>query len=311
MRKSILRCFLLSLCLVLFPVHNSIPAKTLLPKNFDKSRYQRIAIIVCRMNSTELDLPSPITLEFDYANRNPKFQLKSNTKLTETDIYIDDERRLKEVIPGYPLIAKSEKSPKFEYRYYKNVSPQIYQAISAFLNDKGYQANDLKKLGADWEKPFSEMTVAGICNALKGTTDALLVFHYTDCGFSYVSEVSWERIDQGFSKFAHKIAMFDIQTEAQLLEYDAPMINLNSALHREYNRKNPDLKGRLEILPNPQNEIQYDQGYWLKEKKGLFFSLSHIYVHRYSEEEMIDILTRYIIKGNSTFNVIGLEKLIP
>jgi len=262
------------------------------------------------MNSTELGLPGPITQEFDYANRNPKLQSKSDSKLKGTDIYIDDEKRLKEVIPEYPLIAKSEQSPKFEYRYYKNISPQIYQAISALLSNKGYQANDLKKIGADWEKPYSEMTVAGICIALKGTVDALLVFHYTDCGYSYVAEAGWERIDQGFSKFAHKIAMFDIQTGAQLLEYGAPLINLNSALYREYDRKNPALKGRLEIFSNPQNEIQYDQGYWLKEKKG-FFSVSHIYMHRYSEEEMIDILTRYISKGNSTFNVIGLERLIP
>jgi hypothetical protein len=295
---------------ITFGSDNLIFAKKTLSKNFEKSKYQRVAILVCRMGGAGYDLPVPITLGTNYANRTPKPQSPASFKRNKVDVFIDDEQRLHESVPGYPLLATT-KIPKYEAQYYANITPSIYQMVDSVLTSKGYQSSELRKISAGWEQSFSEMTVKDICGRLKGMVDALLILHYTDCGDVSLDTVKMVRIEKGFSSLSYSIAMFDIQTGERLLNYETTFgLNVHTLMTKDPQMKERD---RIEIIPDAKPEVTFERGFSIKERGILLIPETTVYIFHFSDDEVVEYAMNYLQNGykDDIWDITGLEKLIP
>ncbi len=242
------------------------------PNHIQKTR---AAILVSRMHSAGIVLEN-ISLETDYSLRYPSASGTGNK-----DIYVGDEDRMKASLAEYPYhYYHSER--RFQ-RYYKNITPEITDAIKQLMSDKGYQPMDLRILSRDWPQPVSEMTVGNILQRIGGQAEVLLVVHYEDFG-----DMRWKNPfgmseSKGFNELHYVAAFYDTSTRERLFLHSPARYSLHTLLLHD-----PDIKSD----PALQNRIQYfsNEGH-----RGSSTRMSH----NFSDGELIAFALKYARKGFS------------
>lgn len=314
-RKAILLgvifAFLLpAVCLAAAPAQKS-------PAKFDKAKYLRVGLLVTRMGGAGWGVPADITLKTDYGNRTAVKNLDNSKKV---DIYIEDEARLKQAVPDYPLLYLDKRGGLFRFhseaKYYNNVTPQIWQSVSAMLTEKGYQVIDVRQASQGWTQPLAATTLAEAAAALKGTADALLVIHYTDYGDTYFDDQHIKRIEKGFSALYCKAAMFDITTGEKLIPFRSSYNILIRVVLPNDRRitADPELKKKIRTIDNPPAGFVYERGFSEREWKGVLFTGTRLTVYDFSAEEILQQALKCLRKGfagGPENSWEGLESAIP
>lgn len=286
--------------------------------NYNKQKYKRVALLVVRVgNYAHLGCPVPITLDTDYSVREPRsndgFNLTYPGQYTaKVDVSIEDEDRLRQSLPTYPDYPLHGVTVKV--KYYKNISPHIYKALSGLLTEKGYQVVNAKEIATSWPKKISEMKVSEIVNELKKNADAVLVMHYADVGYysvfaggntsvgSYKKFETYTRLFEGFVQLNYTVAMFDVNTKERLMHFrsDNPFLD---AIPRVI-MQDPGLKGS-ELMKKIKTEGSLDLGYYSVDLSA-------------AEDEVIALVMRYLCKGNNVqkgdsewWRWAGLDEMIP
>lgn len=281
-----------------------------LPKDFDKAKYPRIGYLVCRMGVTKLGLIDPITPDLDFAYRPASGKSRSGQK----NFLIDDEQRLREAVPEYPLSGTSS-TPKARRNYYRNLTVPIIGELQTMLTRKGYQAIDVRQAAAGWDTPWSEMTVRAIGERLRGTVDALLVLNYIDAGEYRYETPMIDRIEQGFSHLYFASLLLDIQTGRVLLANAQTMgIAVTDAIASDPEvQADPEKRKRVEELKDVSRDFPITQGYYAKERKNLLIKCESAVIIRLPEEEVLQLVLKYLLRGSKQKygDVPGLETLIP
>lgn len=274
--------------------------------NFDKDRYRRVGVLVNRMGNVESWTEStPITLQTDYSNRISKPWHSS--KEPNQDVLIETDVRLREVIPNYP---DYKPLARFVYqRYYGNITTYIMKNVSEILEEKGYQAIDVRKIASTW----SEMSVAGIINGLANTCDALFILHYKDFGPNKYNDIRLQSSWTGFTGLSYTVSMFDIKTRERIIFFDNFRISPYHAILSDPEIiTNPDLSKKVKRNSNP--------GHFTG---GLTRSNWSIDLD-FSEKEIIRFVMKYMRRGIVyhhyygpgasdywTITIDGLEQIIP
>ena len=296
LHRSVIVCILI-LCISGCALEVYEPHVYLVSPAYDKTKYQRIGVIVNRMGNIQDDFGyiMPADLDTDYSVRTPiPYEYGSEAK--PRDVYIGDIRRIRESLPNYP---EYEAESRFEYiKYYKDITPQIYENVRQTLIQKGYSVIDIKKAEKEWAKPISEIKIRQIVEQLKGVVDVLFVMHYMDRG-PYVWDNVARRSDfTGFTQLKYTISMFDI-------------VNKERVLFLEYEEISPIQA----ITGDP--EIQRDQK--LKTKAVRSGTSYHL---KFREDEIINLVMKYMRQGlvynhyselrnYETVRIKGLNELIP
>lgn len=284
---------------------------------FDKGKYPRIGLLVTRMGGAGWGSPTDITLRTDYANRTAVKNLDNSKKV---DVYIEDEARLKQAVSDYPLLYLDKRGGLFKFhseaKYYQNITPQISQAVSGMLANKGYQVVDVRQAGQEWAKPIAEMTLAEIATALRGTADALLVIHYTDYGDTYFDDQHVKRIEKGLSALHIKVALFDVTSGEKLIPFRSPYnILVRVVLPNDRDiLADPELKKKLRVIDNPPADFVYERGFSEREFKGVLFTGTRLTVYDFSAEEILRYALKCLRKGfvgGRENSWEGLESAIP
>lgn len=273
------------------------PPANFISQSYDKTRYQRIGIIVNRMGNVQDDYGSimPADLDTDYSVRVPiPYKYGSETK--SRDVYIGNMKRIKESLPNYP---EYEAVSRFEYiKYYRDITPQIHENVRQTLIKKGYSVIDIKKAQKEWEKPISEMKIKNILEQLKSVVDILFVIHYMDRGPLKWDSVARRSNSTGFTQLKYTISMFDV-------------VNKERVVFLEYEEISP-----IQAISGDP-EIQNDQ---VLKKKAIRHGAS--YSLNFSEEEIINFVMKYMRQGlvykhytdsidYTTVRIKGLNELIP
>lgn len=296
-----------TICLAMSP-------NTLAPQEFDKSKYGRVGILITRTGGAGLGAPNEITLNTNYANRIPSKETNQ-----PRDVYIETDSRLKEVIPEYPIAYSLKRGGLFKFtsevNYYRNLSPIIQQTVSNTFREKGYQVIDVAGVSQAFNKPLSEMSIAEILTALKGSADALLVLHYTDFGNSYYDDQHVRRTDKGFSSLAYTLALFDVTTGEKLLKFEPfYTISIKNVLQNDQEIKaNPELSKKLRYIDSPKED--FERGFFTRTRLGVWDATTTGMVFDVSEDDIIQCVMKYIRKGFKLENynkwMGGLEQKIP
>ncbi len=191
-------------------------------ETYNASDVKSVGILVVRMGNYFPSSTIPLTPETDFSIRVPKHGWHGAITEESRDVYIEDEKRLKESFPFYP--ATTEKpirylTDHYTFEFYKNFSPDIYQMLQETFTAKGYEVVDMAALSESWEKPVSESTIAEIVENSKGVVDSLAVFQYLDIGSSTsrVGAISGDR--KGFVNLDYSLYMFDTETGGEILYY--------------------------------------------------------------------------------------------
>lgn len=288
-------------------------------KNYQKQKYQRIALLVVRVgNDSHLGCPVPITVNTDYSTRKPKLDSEFNSispgqYVAKTDVYIEDEDRLRESLPAYPDYAGLRPAIRGSWvaKYYKNITPQIYKAVSDLLVQKGYHVVNVKEAAASFPKKASEMKIGEIVDALKKDVDAVLIIHYADIGYYYYragrkitggSEIEMN----GFVGLNYVVAMYDAGTKEQLLSFAKIMSGYGPPMNLETIAWDPDIRNDPERAKKITVEGHSDS-----------LARHSKISHSFSEDEVIGFVMRYLCKGvdiktgESSWKWIGLAEIIP
>lgn len=241
-------------------------------KKIDSNLYRKVGILVNRMSNKQVYSPMPrITLKTDYSTREPT---------RGTNVYIDDQKRLSESVPNYPLYTGS--TTDHILMYYKNFSPHITKGMAAFFNQKGFEAIDFHTLAKDMNIPFSEMSIASILKACSAKIDALFILHYMDIGNFLVQKKGVQSKNRGFGSILYSIAVFDANKQKRLFYYSPifPLTIENSLAHD------------ADIVNNPEsgNKIKID----CREKGRI--TETHV-THTFTDDELINHMIRIIING--------------
>jgi hypothetical protein len=190
--------------------------------NFDKNRLKRIGLLVCRVGSFHSGVIAPIVPETDYSNRIPKRELSAGMLYLKEhkDVYIETDSRIKESFPDYPKIRNAYLRETF----FKNITPDVYRVVEACLSSKGYLVTDVMGASSAWDKPLSEMTVAEILSRLKGSVDALFVFHYMDMAVAGM-----------FAEIMYNFSIFDLSNNERVLYFNSrwPYPFIIEAIHKD------------------------------------------------------------------------------
>jgi len=210
----ILNLFLFSGCAVL--------QSSQVSPNFDKNKLKKVGLLVCRVGSFHSGVIAPIVLEADYSNRIPKRELSAGMLYLKEhkDVYIETDSRIKESFPDYPKIRNAYMGETF----FKNITPDIYRVVESCLSTKGYLVTDVAGASRAWNQPLSEMTVSEILSRLKGSVDALLVFHYMDMA-----------VDRMFAEIMYNFSVFDLSTNERVLYFNSrwPYPSIIEAIHKD------------------------------------------------------------------------------
>jgi len=265
-------------------------------QDFEKSKYKRIGLLVCRMGNKHEGVLAPITLKTDYSNRIYKRELSAGMLYMKDhkDIYIDDNERLLEGFPDYPVFRcnVTSDSSKQCKKFYNNITPYIYKNLEEVLNDKGYEVIDIKKITKTWNPPFSEMNIQNIINNIGSNIDALLVFHYFDVENNGMISDLW-----------YKLSMFDVLSKESVIDFQSFYFDgIVSALY--YDKEMPH--GKIEVIAKERYQFASGGG-WVTTATDIKL-LIHL-----SEEELIEYVMKYLrygFKSHSSSDK-GLEEIIP
>lgn len=334
--------------------------------NFDKLKYKKVGLLVNRMANKMPCPPAQITLETDYSICIPKvistptyYGLKYSEII---DVFIEDQNRLTSSCQFYPyygdsrfikLLMKEETNrkemgfsvktkdlidelrKKFKkdlrdcqcYKFYGNISKQIYDSIEQLLTDKGYSVVDVRKLSTHWNKPISELTVNKIISYLSDSVDALVIFHYKDIGYQYEADYDkksivspdWESTKEitGFSDLPYTLSLFDVSSNKRILWYELPSLKFYDIIEQSG-----------EIVKTMGD---YTENYYKYNFTSFYIgSLLQRYEekrereirHKLSNDELIQYALKimrygyvghgiYDFNKNNTYKWIGLEEVIP
>ncbi|HWR72073.1 MAG TPA: hypothetical protein VN604_02780 [Nitrospirota bacterium] len=296
---------LVTLGLLVFILLSCAPKKPPyeISNNYSKQNYKRVALLVVRVgNLSRVGCPVPVTLDTDYSVRTPQVGSTFLQYPAKVDVYIEDEDRLRQSLPAYPDYPMHGFTEKV--KYYKNITPQIYKAVSGLLTRKGYQVVNVQEAAASWPKKVSEMKVVEIVDALKKDADAVLVLHYADLGYYYGSAGGVSNEIKGFVELNYVAAMFDANTKERLVYYkfDGPYLDTIPRVVSQ----DPFIKGDPELAKKVK--IEGKRGYSYRYAASLSFT----------EDEIIDFVMRYLCKGvaigeteESSWKWVGLDEIIP
>lgn len=260
--------------------------------NYDKIQYNRVGIIVNRMGNIQdnfgMIMPADLTTDYSIRESIP-YDWESESE--PRDVYIGNIKRINESLPNYP---EYEPESRYKYiKYYKDITPQIYNIIDQVLTEKGYSVIDITAAEKEWTKPISEMVISNIIEQLKGTADILFVMHYMDKGASLWDDIATRRETSGFTGLKYTISMFDI-------------VNMERVVFLELEEIAPG----FDIASDP--EILSDQTLSSKvQRVGDNYQLS------LTEDEIIAFVMRYMrqgltyLDGNDTRTIKGLNEIIP
>jgi hypothetical protein len=188
--------------------------------HYNKGVYKRVGLLVVRVGNQKCRLPLPITSQTNYANRRSEPATgRWDSSDAAFDVYIEEEARLHESLPGYPYCYRRDNGAYT--KFYRNITPQLSGHLGQMLTTKGYEVVDLRRTALGWDKPISEMTVDEILGRSRGTVDAVFIFHYSDRGdvFGYVAQREREFSSTGFSALGYSGAMFDVATNERILSF--------------------------------------------------------------------------------------------
>ncbi|MEW6366691.1 MAG: hypothetical protein AB1714_18835 [Acidobacteriota bacterium] len=231
------------------------------PKVLDTCPYPRVAILVFRMGNPDGYLRD-IASSVDYRNRVPS---------DKQDVCIEDEKRLKEAFPDYPKQSRS-RLPKTETEFYGNVTAPLTGVLRSVLEEKGKAVIIASEAAAGWPQQPAEMSMQDILRNLQGKADALLVAHYLDAGNKYWDTVNAARTDKGFSLLSVKLALFNVTT-GQIAARQEIGFNPMAIIAVDPSiTDDPALKGKIRVQEKADKNAVFDQGFLIKERRGLFAS---------------------------------------
>jgi hypothetical protein len=261
----ILNLFLFSGCAVL--------QSSQVSPNFDKNKFKRVGLLVCRVGSFNSGVIAPIVLETDYSNRIPKRELSAGMLYLKEhkDVYIETDSRIKESFPDYPRIRNAFMGETF----FKNITPDIYRVVESCLSTKGYLVTDVAGTSRAWNKPLSEMTVLEIISRLRGYVDALFVLHYMDIA-----------VDGEFSEIMYNFSIFDLSTNERVLYFNSrwPYPSIIEAIHKDPSVP-PGTITKEKVSDSSSEVLQYGG-------KARITTTTYSYKHNMSSDE----ITRYALK---------------
>jgi hypothetical protein len=266
---------------------------------FDKAKYKRVGLLVARMgnqNGFPFHHMPDITRQTNYADRRggpPSLGWSSDD--TDTAVYIEEEARLRDLFPKYPIVSCGSSSstwlPKISScaKLFKNITPQLSNHLSELLARKGYEVVDLRKTAAAWDRPISEMTVDEILGRSRGIVDAVFIFHYTDRGeFSYTvgSQVGPHPVSgsgTGFTSINYSGAMFDVATRESIVSF--------------HNGNHPPMNDAVmahdpEILADPVQKKKV-----LKSQDDYDPEVDDYTETSFTEDEVVEYVAKYICYG--------------
>ena len=201
-------------------------------------------------------------------------------------------------------------------KYYRNISPQIRRNVVEVLKNKGYRTVDVSELSQSWSKPYSEMTVADILEALNDKCEALFTLHYVDFGPYEYDDIRSQVKCEGFSSLAYTVSMFDVTTRERIIFVEDMRITPYYAI-----------AGDPEIMSNPKSA---DKVLKKSYKSPQYYTGGGIYRQgasiglNFTEEEIIELVMKYMRKGivykyfydagpsdYMNVSVRGLERILP
>ena len=306
---------LISAAVCLISVSCSLPKTYEISPELVAGKYQRVGILVMRMGNYYPETPAPVTIQTDYAVRTPKAQSTMGLSVDKVDVCIEDESRIPEVFPDYPIF-KSRMAPTVQAKFFGNISSQIYAGASNVLLKKGYQVVDVKELSQAWTRPIMKMTIADILAALSQDADALLVVHYTDIADYYYNAVNVVLDSKGFSYLDYTVSMFDTAAKKRVLYYD-PM---GSVLITKAMINDPDIapdSGVLQKIIINENSIPL--GFFNRYDRSKMVSIDKFSVrYELEDAQVIGYALKYFAKGISyetpsgyKINWKGLDQMVP
>lgn len=293
--RSVLRTCVFVFLLFLAGLPSLIQAKG--PKGIDLAGRTRVALLVCRMGTPD-GILKEITPETDYSI------IAAGGKQS---LCVEDEAKLRAAFPEYPLMHKG-RVPKIENSFYRNLTQPLTSLLGEILREKGKTVVSIRELAAGWPGPPESQSLRSILSRLRDQADALLVVHYTDGANSLFDAINVARIDHGFSSLTVQLALFDIAGGQRLSRAEMsfnPMAILSV---------DPDQKAHVEVTEGAAKDAAFEQGFLIKERRGLFFSRCTLTKILCPPEAVQERALHYLRKGydgpSSMHRFNGLDKLI-
>lgn len=300
-----LRLIIILLIIFWFAACSTLTNPYVISESFIKSNYKRVGLLVTRMGYPKLAL-SPITLNTDYSIRIPKTDINiyPYPPKEQIDVYIEDESRLRESLPNYPYFEKTRLE---KAKYYRNITPQLFQNVQYVMEKKGYQVLDVVEFSKKWPKPISEMTIDEILSSLSGIVDALFVVHYIDQGDREYDDLAHKAKFSGFTHLHYTVSMFSASTKERILYFHEDCGQIHQAIAND-----PDIKND----PENRDRIKYNKGTSFPGTK--YYNSLEL---DFSDEEIIKYVMK-LMRTGTTFRVYSgdlsfvaewksLESLIP
>ena len=278
--------------------------------DYNKARYTRVGVLINRMGNIEDNrgFIMPATLETDYSERVP-IPMEYGSSATPRDVYIGDQKRIRESIPDYPDYRPES---RFKYvRYYKDVTREIFENVATTLSMKGYSVTEIREAEKSWPRRFSESTIEEILERLKGSADVLFIMHYMDKGPYLWDSINLKTSADGFSVLKYSMSMFDVRSKERILFVEYEEIPVYQAI-----------AGDPEIKEDPQLMKKAEKVKWNNfTGRGLYKENASINL-MFTEEEIIHLVMKYMRRGlvfdyyydstsYQTVTIKGLEELIP
>jgi len=282
--------------------------------NFTREKYRSIGLLIVRMGNYYPGTPALITLKTDYSVRTPKTQSTLGLSEDKVDVCIEDESLIQKSLPDYPNF-KTRSTPKTVAKYFKNITPRLYQNTLKVLSRKGYRLFDIRQLSNAWSKNLYEMTVNEMIDELKGKVDAILIIHYTDIGDYYMNAVNIILDSKGFSWLDYTMSMFDVSTKERIMNYTPSTVLIAKAMLNDV--EIPPDAGILQKIKI--NEKNIPLGFYNRYDLSKMVSIDKLKIrYDFSDDEIIRYAMKYFSKGisyetESGFNIDwkGLDEVIP
>ncbi|MCK5543059.1 MAG: hypothetical protein KAI40_10235 [Desulfobacterales bacterium] len=300
---------LLCICLIFF-TYGCISSNPVsyynVAQNYTAAKINKVGILVVRMGNAFPYQTLPLTPDTDFSITTPQYGWHGKISEKTVNVYVEDEKRLKESFPYYPATSKGRLNfltDHYTFEFYKNFSPQIYTLLSNIYTSKGYDTINIAELSQSWDKPVSESSISEILKKSKPTVDAVAIFQYMDIGNNSLRIGSAASKREGLFNFEYSLYMFDTISEEVILNYskDFPAGVIIALLNDPEITENPDYKDKVK---------KFSKGYGRWET--LYF------VNKLPENINSDSLMNYIengieihYKGYGDMKWTGLMEVIP
>lgn len=264
-------------------------------KNYDKTKYRSVGILVTRMGHFISANLKPISSDTDYSIRIPTYKRNVWDSKCQ-DVYIESDERLHESLPDYPHYRHEKQVlvGDIDETYCQNITPAIQESCSAFFRERGYDVVNVRDVASNWDPPLSEMTIGAIVQKLRGVADMLFVLHYMDVGSFQVhdSHGAWNKFDvkrSGLVRLDNAIAVFGISSGERLVERGDQQLLVHSRIFRDPKlQKDPRYSGRIRVIS--KREEKMDSSDWRKR----YITTSEKFESDLTPDEMVEIAMGYL-----------------